>query len=532
MNHPSNESMLYFLITPLIVFIVLSPSISNGVAQDTPLVKKWNEKSLNSQDILSNQEDTIVSTVNESGSSYNGVPSKLLNFSNSTHTSTDDKANVSALENNRLSVFKYMAFTNNTLNSNQSQGVLSLSLNTNKTIGVIEPTSNSNTSTSTAGSKVIFSQDNKSSVTANSPPYANAGPDQTVERNTNVTLMGNYSSDKDSDNKLTYEWSQAKGRIVTLQNNHTSNPSFIISAQSKNNTQFEFLLTVTDNKNASDSDSVRVIVATINKAPIANAGIDQTVSGGIVLLNGTASRDPEGDQLTYLWNQSAGPDSQLLNSNSPYPTLLTSSIPKSDKPISLVFALTVDDGQISSKPDNVTIIIGETGFSPATVNETISPTPPPAAIVNETTSATPAAVNETSSGVTIPKVKHLPKSLQIEITTPTEGDKVSVDNLEISGTSTDNDQTDCQVYVQTDKDLLPRKASGKDPSNEDYSTWSAVYNNSQIDASEADVLSIIAELTCINAPVNLTASYAVTVVGSESLEQSTPQKNLRSLHDR
>ena len=388
----------------------------------------------------------------------------------------------------------------------------------------------------------ILAATNKTSVTSNSPPYANAGPDQTVDKNTNVTLRGSLSSDKDLNNKLTYDWSQTKGMSIMLKNNHTSNPSFIVPTLTKNNTQFEFLLTVTDNENASDSDTVRIMTVVRNNAPVANAGIDQVVSGRIVLLNGTASSDPDDDQLTYSWNQSAGPDSRLLNTNSPYPTLLISSIPKSDKPISLVFALTVDDGQISSKPDNVTITtIFPIGQNASTTNQTLAPptvnqTIPRSTAFNHT-SASPTTINKTSSAptseVSVPKAKLLPKSLQIEITTPTEGDKVSVANLQITGTSSDNDQTDCQVSVHTDNDLLPRKAIAKGvDGEEDYSNWLVLYNSSNIEMKDGSLTPITADLTCINTPINLTASYTVNIVGTEETEDSIPQKNTRSLHQR
>ena len=57
---------------------------------------------------------------------------------------------------------------------------------------------------------------------------------------------------------------------------------------------------------------------TTNRAPIANAGIDQTVAEqSSVTLDGTGSRDPDGDSLTYTWTQTGGPVVSITNSSSP-----------------------------------------------------------------------------------------------------------------------------------------------------------------------------------------------------------------------
>jgi choice-of-anchor B domain-containing protein len=57
--------------------------------------------------------------------------------------------------------------------------------------------------------------------------------------------------------------------------------------------------------------------AGVNTAPNAIAGASQTVSGGSnVSLDGTASNDPDGDNLTYQWTQVAGTTVTLNNANS------------------------------------------------------------------------------------------------------------------------------------------------------------------------------------------------------------------------
>jgi hypothetical protein len=52
---------------------------------------------------------------------------------------------------------------------------------------------------------------------------------------------------------------------------------------------------------------VKIQAGDNNEAPSANAGIDQIVNEDrIVRLNGTASRDPDGNITSYLWRQTAG----------------------------------------------------------------------------------------------------------------------------------------------------------------------------------------------------------------------------------
>ena len=94
-----------------------------------------------------------------------------------------------------------------------------------------------------------------------------------------------------------------------------------------------------------------------NTAPIANAGPDQAtgvLAGDVVVLDGGGSSDPDGDTLSYLWSfVSAPPGSKaaLDNSTSETPTF------PADLVGTYVAQLVVNDGDLDSIPDEVTVVV-------------------------------------------------------------------------------------------------------------------------------------------------------------------------------
>jgi LmbE family N-acetylglucosaminyl deacetylase len=91
-----------------------------------------------------------------------------------------------------------------------------------------------------------------------------------------------------------------------------------------------------------------------NHPPIVYAGIDQLVpEGALVTLNGSQSRDLDGDTLTYQWVQRSGISVQLSDAASPTP-YFTAPAGLSRNEI-LTFELVVSDGKLSSMSDSVNI---------------------------------------------------------------------------------------------------------------------------------------------------------------------------------
>ena len=92
-----------------------------------------------------------------------------------------------------------------------------------------------------------------------------------------------------------------------------------------------------------------------NDPPTARAGDDKTVNAGsVVTLDGSGSRDSEGESLSYAWSQAGGPQVAISGANSSGPTFLApTQMPPQEE---LVFTLVVtDETGADSEPDKVRI---------------------------------------------------------------------------------------------------------------------------------------------------------------------------------
>jgi K319L-like, PKD domain len=88
--------------------------------------------------------------------------------------------------------------------------------------------------------------------------------------------------------------------------------------------------------------------------PVAVAGNDQVlVQGDTVILDGSESRDPEGNSLAYQWRLVEAPKYSTAEIETP--TAESTSITV-DQPGDYIIALTVDDGLVSSAPSYVTFV--------------------------------------------------------------------------------------------------------------------------------------------------------------------------------
>jgi PKD repeat protein len=185
--------------------------------------------------------------------------------------------------------------------------------------------------------------------TLNSKPVANAGTDQSGTVGTTMTLDGTQSSDVDGDT-LTYQWAittKPTNSTATLSDPTAVNPTFILDKPGTYTAQ----LIVNDGTVNSDADTITI--STLNTKPTADAGDDKHgVVGATVTLDGTLSSDPDGDAITYQWSLTTKPTdstTSLQNPTTANPSFVL------DKPGTYTGQLIVNDGQLDSDPDTVTV---------------------------------------------------------------------------------------------------------------------------------------------------------------------------------
>ncbi|MES9941157.1 MAG: choice-of-anchor Q domain-containing protein [Candidatus Thiodiazotropha sp. 6PLUC2] len=201
---------------------------------------------------------------------------------------------------------------------------------------------------------------------ANIPPQADAGADQTVIALQSVTMTGSGS---DSDGVVVgYQWTQLSGSSVDLSGAETEVAIFNAPSVAES-VVFEFTLTITDDDGAVNSDWVSITVnpddidASPNIPPQADAGADQTVNAlQSVTLMGNGI-DSDGTIVSYQWTQFSGTPIALSGADTAIatfnvPSLITSEI--------LVFILSVTDDEGATTSDRVSISINPNDTEPPT----------------------------------------------------------------------------------------------------------------------------------------------------------------------
>jgi len=184
---------------------------------------------------------------------------------------------------------------------------------------------------------------------SNVAPVADAGTDQVVSIGSHAQLNGTHSSDVDGD-PLSFLWSLVEvpaGSAASLSDSTLMTPTLEIDLDGG------YIVQLVVNDGVLDSEADTVELSTYNLAPVAHAGLDQTVSlGDTPGLDGTLSHDANGDLLTYRWH--------LLSSPEGSTALLTDEATATpalgiDVVGTYVVQLIVNDGLLDSAPDTVVL---------------------------------------------------------------------------------------------------------------------------------------------------------------------------------
>ncbi|PUE34187.1 hypothetical protein B9Z46_13240 [Limnohabitans sp. Hippo4] len=188
----------------------------------------------------------------------------------------------------------------------------------------------------------------------NKKPVAKAGNAQYISLKatpTTVTLDGTDSSDPDKD-FISYKWvliTRPSGSSALLINSTTPKPSFIPDVAGT----YVASLIVNDGKLDSEAAATTITVSAKNSEPVAIAGIPQNVKLGLVTLDGTNSKDDDGDPLGFMWvmvSKPATSRAELLQATSPKPTF------QADVVGTYVVTLVVTDSKLAkSSPSTTTI---------------------------------------------------------------------------------------------------------------------------------------------------------------------------------
>lgn len=189
----------------------------------------------------------------------------------------------------------------------------------------------------------------------NSPPVADAGEDITVIPGMEVVLDGTGSQDED-DGIVSYRWEQLFGPTVTLSSHTSVRPSFSAPPTGTDGATLVFRLIVEDAGGLQSADTVTITLVYQAEEPVADAGMDQNVVyGSLVMLDASNSKDETFGIASYFWLQTSGPNAYLSNPHAMRPTFYAPEVQGEEE--ILTFQLTVTNHAGAKSQDLTTVTV-------------------------------------------------------------------------------------------------------------------------------------------------------------------------------
>ncbi len=174
------------------------------------------------------------------------------------------------------------------------------------------------------------------------------------------------------------------------------------------------------------SDTFTLTISNVNDAPSASAGSDQTpTEGDTVTLDASGSSDEDSDSLTYAWSQDSGTTMSLSDTTAASPTFTAL---QAIADYTLVFTVTVSDGNGGSDTDSVTITVSADNDAPSI-----------------TSSAVTSATEDSAYSYTVETSD--PESQEVTVSCTTCPNWLSISNGVLSGTPDNSDVGDNAVTL-------------------------------------------------------------------------------------
>lgn len=289
-------------------------------------------------------------------------------------------------------------------------------------------------------------------VPGNAPPRAVLGiqGSNTVTVGTSVTFDASQTTDPDGDSvRIRWGLVAPEGSTVSLQG--AVGETQVITPDVPG--AYQVTITASDDLEESTASTVLTVTEPQNRAPMAQAGDNRSADRGAnVVLDGSNSTDPDGDDLSFSWSFDSRPTestASIRNDSSATPSFTP------DENGNYVIVLTVSDPDGLSDEDTVTIAVGTDNAPPtAEAGANISTEPNTTVTLSGTQSTDPDGdglsytwtIDSTPSGSNASLQNE--SSERAELTVDLEG--AYVVELEVTDTGGASDADTVTVNVSSD----------------------------------------------------------------------------------